>query len=800
MRRTNNRKAWNVVAVAAITGLLASCATAPNDAEVDVSDAAPQTASSDDQIMETLSTLTVGDKLKLLTGQGYSRNGERLPETDRFVPGAAGYTYAIDDQGISSLVLADGPAGLRLAPVNPETGEPQYVTAFPIATLIASSWDTDLASSVGEAMGAEAAAFGVDFLLGPGMNLHRNPLAGRNFEYYSEDPLLNGRMAGAAVRGIQSKGVGATIKHFIANNQETNRFVVDTLIGQRALRELYLRGFEIAIEDGEPWAIMTSYNKLNGTHTSQSRELLTDILRNELGFDGVIMSDWFSGDDAPQQIRAGNNLIMPGSAEQDEALKRAYEDGSLSEATIDANVGWILAAIEQVRDAAKPAPDKQPPLEQNAALARRAAAESTVLLKNDTGALPLSPSIETIALFGTGAYATVSGGTGSGDVNEAYTIHVADGLSEHGWTLDDTLASQYRAFIADFEANKPKPKDLLEQFLLHVRPGEMTFSEENVAAAAHANDAAIMTISRNAGEFTDREVDGDFDLTAEEKALLTSVSEAFRAEGKPVIVVLNIGNVIETASWRDLADAIILPWQGGQEAGRAVADVLSGDVNPSGKLPMTFPLSYADTPSAPYFPGTEDRSKPIEIMGGLMEQYESEAAYEEGIYVGYRYFTSADKAVAYPFGYGLSYTTFTFDNLEAERPSAGAPVSVSLSATNTGETAGRTVAQIYVEAPDGKLHKPRRELKAFAKTPSLAPGETARLEMQITMKDLASFDPETSQWIVEAGQYRLQANTSANDVGVETVIEIPETLIVDTVSAQLAPSRAIGDAFEAGVR
>lgn len=797
MRPTGNHKAWIAGMAAALTGLAASsCASTPDAAEMTADATGTQISSSEDQMTETLSALSLDDKLKLLTGQGYPMKGERMPETDRYVPGAAGYTYAIEDQGISSLVLADGPAGLRLAPVNPETGEPQYATAFPVATLIASSWDTTLAESVGEAMGAEAVAFGVDFLLGPGMNLHRNPMAGRNFEYYSEDPLLSGRMGAAAVRGIQSNGVGATIKHFVANNQETNRFVIDTLVGERALRELYLRGFGIAIEEGEPWSVMTAYNKLNGTHTSQSRDLLVDILRGDLGFDGLIMSDWAAGDDIVEQIRAGNNLVMPGSAPQDEALRNAYQEGRLTEATIDENAAWILGAVERVKLAAKPAPDNQPPLEQNAALARRIAAESTILLKNESGALPLLPSIETIALFGTGSYATVSGGTGSGDVNEAYTIHVADGLSEQGWTLDETLASTYHTFIEDFEANKPEPKNLLEQFLLHARPGEMMIGEDAVAAAVEANDAAIITISRNSGEFTDRKVEGDFDLTAEEIALLTTVSETFRAKGKPVIVVLNIGNVIETASWRDLADAIILPWQGGQEAGRAIADVLSGDVNPSGKLPMTFPVAYADTPSAPYFPGTEDRNKPIKIMGGLMEQYQSEVAYEEGIYVGYRYFTTADEAVAYPFGYGLSYTAFDFGDLEAETGPDGAPISLSLPVTNTGDVAGRTVAQIYVAAPDGKLDKPRRELKAFAKTPPLAPGETLRLEMQISMKTLASFDPETSQWIVEAGPYSLQAGTSANDIVSETVIDIPEMIVVETVSAGLAPPRPVGQDFE----
>ncbi|MGB3626305.1 MAG: beta-glucosidase [Henriciella sp.] len=744
--------------------------------------------------MAKLDDLTIEEKLKLLTGQGFSLSHERMADTDRFVPGAAGYTYAIEDKGISSLVLADGPAGLRLSPEHPETGEKQYATAFPIATLIASSWDMDLAESVGAAMGSEAVAYGVDIILAPGMNLHRNPLTGRNFEYYSEDPLLSGKMAGAAVRGMQSKGVGGTLKHFVANNQETNRFVVDTLIGQRSLRELYLRGFQIAIEEGEPWAIMTSYNRLNGEYTSQSRALLDQVLRNELGFDGVVMTDWFAGDDPAAQIEAGNNLIMPGGPDVDEALSAAFQAGRLSEDKVDENLTRILQAMQRTEKADKPQPTNAPPLDANAALARRVAGEATVLLRNEGSTLPLDPSIKTVALFGVGAYSTVSGGTGSGDVAEAYTIHVADGLIEHGWTIDQDLASTYRGFIDEFEASKPKPKTVMEQFLLHARPAEMALPDDVIAGAADRNDAAIITISRNSGEFVDRKVADDFDLTETEQAMLRSVSADFRAAGKPVIVILNIGNVIETASWRDLADAIILPWQGGQEAGRAIADVLSGAVNPSGRLPMTFPISYADTPSALFFPGTENLDKPIPIIGGLMTQYESEVAYEEGIYVGYRFFVTASSDVAYPFGYGLSYSSFSYDNLAVSRAGDGAFL-VSLDVTNTGGKRGREVVQLYVEAPDGKLDKPLRELKAFNKTKPLAPGEIERVSLTIPTKTLASFDPEGSEWIVEAGEYRLIASASATDERASATINIPNTLVIDQVARVLAPARPIGEQF-----
>lgn len=733
--------------------------------------------------VSALRSIAIEDKIKLLTGQGFSQTHERMPGTDRFVPGAAGYTYAIQAQGIPSLVLADGPAGLRLAPEHPETGEPQYVTAFPIATLIASSWDVELTESVGAAMATEAAAFGVDILLAPGMNLHRNPLTGRNFEYFSEDPILSGHMAGALVRGMQSKGVGGTIKHFVANNQETNRFVVDTLVEQRALRELYFRGFEIAIREGAPWAIMTSYNRLNGCFTSQDKHLLKTVLRDELGFDGVIMTDWFAGDDPVAQIDAGNNLIMPGTRQSDKALQEAYKNGSLAEDVIDENATWILSALDRVAQAAKPAPTNAPPLEEHGVFARRVAAESTVLLKNDGETLPLGASVGTVALFGVGSYSTVSGGTGSGDVAEAYIMHVADGLSESGLNVHEGLSARYTDFVADFYDAQDKPETVFEEFLMQARPDEMAISDATVRTAAAEADVAIITISRNSGEFVDREVEGDFDLTSAELDLLKSVSETFRAADKRVIVVLNIGNVIEVASWRGLADAIILPWQGGQESGRAIADVLSGRVNPSGRLPMTFPISYADTPSAPYFPGTEDRSKSIEIMGGLMRQYESEVSYEEGIFVGYRHFTSTGREVAYPFGYGLSYTQFEYRDLQVEHSQDGAFLTIGVSVVNAGAVAGRTVVQVYVDAPDGKLETPRRELKAFTKTKTLDAGKLERVEMRIPIKDLASFDPDGARWIVGAGVYKFHAATSADDLGLQTTLAVPEDRIIETVSS-----------------
>ncbi len=738
----------------------------------------------DAQVREWMAQLGVEQKVRLVSGsRGDPQSLEQ--DVDR-VPGAAGYTVALPEFDIRSTVLADGPAGLRILPQRENDDATYYATAFPVATALASTWDVELVEQVGVAMGAEIREYGVDLFLAPGMNLHRNPLGGRNFEYFSEDPLLSGAMAAAAVNGVESNGVGATLKHYLANNQETNRQLIDTLISERTLREIYLRGWEIAVERSQPWAIMSAYNQVNGTPVSESRVLLTTVLRDEWGFEGLVMTDWFAGDDPVAQMKAGNNLLMPGVTQRSEAIRQAVESGELTEAELDVNVERILAMIAGSRSQQAYAYSDAPDLASHAATARAAAAEGAVLLKNDGAALPLADDERNIAAFGATSYSFIAGGSGSGDVNEAYTVSLVQGLEEAGFEIDAELAQTYTEYRAVEEAKLPEPEFFFE--LVPLIP-EMPLDPAAIERAAQTAELALVTIGRNSGEFQDREIEGDFDLTAAEQAMLADVSAAFRAERKKVVVILNIGNVIETASWREHADAIVLAWQGGQEAGHAVVDVLTGRVNPSGKLPTTFSLAYSDVPSAASFPGIELSDEEVPGFGALSRGKPAEVEYRDGIFVGYRYYDTFDVDPAYPFGYGLSYTSFTVD---AQPPEiADDHYRVSVTVTNTGDVAGKEVIQLYVQAPTDRIVKPARELRAFAKTSLLSPGQSQTLQLDVRAADLASFDPDERAWIVDPGEYVFHVATSSRDIQQSFSVERAESLRVREVIADLRHDRVV---------
>jgi beta-glucosidase len=601
------------------------------------------------------------------------------------VPGSAGQTHAVPRLGIPAIVLADGPAGVRIDPVRPgadgrpDSARTYYATHFPIGTLLASSWDTALVRRVGAAMGEEVRDYRADVLLAPGMNIHRNPLGGRNFEYYSEDPLVTGLMASAAVTGVQAAGVGMSVKHFVGNEQEFNRTRLNSAISERALRELYLRAFEIAVRRARPWTVMSSYNLVNGTHTAESRALLTDLLRGEWGFGGLVMSDWYGGVDPAAMLAAGNDLIMPGTGVQMDAVRAALAGGRLTRAQLDTNVTRVLELVLRSPAFRRVPHSDRPDLRAHAAVARRAAGEGVVLLRNErrgpgapnaAAALPLGAG-RAVAAFGNTAYDPIAGGTGSGDVNRAYTISVAQGLDSAGLRVDATVAGAYARHLAAERAKLP-PRNPLNFFGAPPVIPELAPDAALVRQAAERADVAVVTLGRIAGEGGDRKVADDFDLRAPERALLRQVSAAFRARGKPVVVVLNVGGPVEVASWRDQADAILLAWQPGQEGGHAVADVLAGRVNPSGKLATTFPMRYADVPYAADFPGrTRPGSKPAT---GPLDAQESENTYAEGVYVGYRYHRTFGKAPAYAFGHGMSYTTFRYGGLRLAGTPNGRPI------------------------------------------------------------------------------------------------------------------------------
>ncbi len=630
-------------------------------------------------VKQVIAAMTLEEKAKLVVGMGFkmpgtapvrrantdrpktdsmSKEGFQLPPidpTDAAVPekvaGAAGRTHAITRLGIPSMTLSDGPAGVRINPFrNGDSSISYYATAFPVGTLLASSWDTALVQNVGTAFGSEIRDFGIDIILGPGMNIHRNPLGGRNFEYFSEDPLLTGKIAAAMVRGIQSNGVGTSIKHFVANNQETNRNQINTIVSERALREIYLKGFEIAVRESSPWTIMSSYNKINGVYTSETPGLLTTILRDEWGFKGMVMTDWFGGRNPVAQENAGNDLLMPGTAIQTKAIMNAVDSGKLDIKILDRNVEKILNIILISPSFKKYMASEKPDLKKDALLTRKAAAESMILLKNDN-VLPIAAKNK-VALFGNTSYVLIAGGTGSGDVHKAYTVTLKQGLQNAGFVLNDKLVSGYEDYIKVQNANRPKPRNF---FMLPPPIPEMKQETASVDQAAEESDLAIFTLGRNAGEGADRKVENDFNLSDDEKTLLKQISEVFHKKGKKLIVVLNIGGVIEIAGWRDEADAILLAWQPGLEGGNSMTDVLSGKQNPGGKLATSFPLKYDDVPSAKNFPGHElepASATPANPMRGRP----SEVIYEDGIYVGYRYYQSFHLKTAYPFGYGLSYT------------------------------------------------------------------------------------------------------------------------------------------------
>ncbi len=740
---------------------------------------------------DLLPRLSLEQKVKLVVGQGFNMPGAGGPQIEEKVPGAAGSTRPLDSLGIPSITLADGPAGLRISPEREDDStNTYYATAFPIASLMASTWDTDLVRLVGNAMGTEVKEYGVDVLLAPALNIHRNPLTGRNFEYYSEDPFLAGKMTAAMVNGVESNGVGTSIKHYAANNQETNRMVLNTIVGERTLREIYLRAFEIAVKESQPWTVMSAYNEINGTTASQNEELLTTVLRDDWGFEGLVMTDWFAGKDPIAQMRAGNDLLMPGTEDQFQTLLEAAQNGELSEEVLNRNASRILEAIFKSPTIKGYEYSDNPDLEAHAEVARQAATEGMVLLKNESDALPVENASAGIAAFGNTSYDFISGGTGSGDVNEAYTVSLVEGLESAGYQINSSLQEMYNSYIAEEKENQERPNP----FMPLPPIDEMEVSDADLEEAANTADVAFITIGRHSGEFADLDVEEDFLLSAKELDLIDRVSEAFHAQDKQVIVILNIGSAIETISWRDDVDAILLAWQPGQEAGNAVADVVSGKVNPSGKLPSSFPATYADVPSADNFPGDEIEGAESEpLMGGFSRGTPSEVVYEEGIYVGYRYYSTFDVEPAYEFGYGLSYTNFEYGSLNLSSDEFADEITATVEVTNTGDVAGNEVVQLYLSAPEGELHKPELELKGFAKTGLLEPGESETLEFVLTPKHLASFEPGRTAWVADAGEYEVKLGASSADIKLTDSFTLEEEQVVETTNKALTPNREIDE-------
>ena len=751
-----------------------------------------------DNIDEVIKAMTLEEKAKLLVGGAnnfFSDNAVVGGEAD-LVAGAAGTSPAIPRLGIPATVLTDGPAGVRIDPTRKGTDKTYYATAFPIGSCLASTWNTELVNKVGQAIGNETKEYRCDVILGPGMNLHRNPLCGRNFEYYSEDPLLTGKIAAAYIQGVQSQGAGVSAKHFAINSQETDRTAVDERVSQRAARELYLRGFEIAVRESNPWTVMSSYNQINGQYSMGNRDLLTKILREDWGFKGIVMTDWIGireGLPTITEVQAGNDLMEPGQPAQVNEIIEGVKSGKLDIADVDRNVRRMLEYIVKTPSFKKYPASNNPDFVAHAAITRQSANEGIVLLKNN-GTLPWkNGNIKTVALFGENSYDFLSGGTGSGCVHPPYVVDMLEGLKNAGIKSSETLTDIYRKYIefarVKFQAERHPAKWYQNEYFGQQKYPEIGLDPICVNKEVNGADAAIITIGRQAGEGVDRDINNEFNLNAEERALITNVCNAFHAAGKPVIVIINSGSVIETASWSGYPDAILCAWQPGMEGGNSIADLLTGKVNPSGKLTMTWPIAATDHASTKNFPGQIDDYSLQQMIGNKTPiPGHAYTNHEEDIYVGYRYFDTFGRDVAYPFGFGLSYTTFAFSKPVVKAKGKDA-VEVSITVKNTGSVSGKEVAQVYVKAPKGNLEKPAQELKAFAKSRELKPGESEVLTMTIPVRMLASFDEANSQWLTEAGTYTFCIGNSSRNIAATATLKLGE--YTEKTTNALAPQHKL---------
>ena len=586
---------------------------------------------------------------------------------------------------------------------------------------MANSWDPALGEEIGKALGEETASYSVNVILGPGLNTKRSPLCGRDFEYFSEDPYLSGKLAAGYVRGIQSVGVSACPKHFAANNQELRRMASNSVLDERTLRELYLTGFEIAVKEGRPKCIMTSYNRVNGTYANENHHLLQDILHGEWGYDGAVVTDWGGSNDHVEGVREGSTLEMPcpgfGSAKR---LMQAVEEGRLPESAVDARVDELLELVFTTDAAVKAAP-KRFDRDAHHALARRAAAESVVLLKNEDDLLPLKPG-QRVALIGDFAQTPRYQGAGSSSVNATRV----DNLKDAAEADDITLAG----FCAGYErSGTPNP----------------AFVEE---AAALARKADVVVLCMGLDESSESEgLDRSHICIPEnQKQLLEAVAQA----NENLVVVLSAGSVVETG-WVSRCKAVLHAYLGGQAGAGAIMDVLTGRVNPSGKLAETLPLTYEDTPAARYFPGKQQNVE-----------------YREGLYIGYRYYETAHVPVRYPFGYGLSYTTFAYSDLKADADK------VTFTITNTGSRAGAEIAQLYVAKADAAVFRPEKELKGFAKV-FLQAGECKTVTIPLDDKAFRYWNVKTDRWETEGGSYQLLVGASVQDIRLRAEVPVQGT-------------------------
>ena len=746
-----------------------------------------------DNIDEIVAALTDDEKVHMLTGSGTG-----WADPDVKFPGIAGWTYAVPRLGIPSVYLADGPHGVNMTRYRDFDHFDYSCTTTPTSTAMAATFDVNAVGKMGNLIGYEVKERGLDVILGPAINLQRTALGGRNQEYMSEDPFLSGKLAAAYIRGVQNNGVGTSVKHFAGNEAETLRKQSDTRATPRTLRELYLKAFEIAVKEGEPWTVMTSYNYINGEHSTERPDLVTDILRGEWGFKGIAITDWDGGYYPVKITSAGTDIIEPGSDQAREELAKALADGSLDRKMVDAAVKRILEFTVKCPSFKQYKASNDIHRDEHLEWVREVGAEGMVLLKNDNQTLPIAP--QKVALYGTTSYNLIAGNMGVGGTNGgAYHVTLVEGLRKAGFTIDMNLLRQHTRWQTEedarlqAEASKdpimarilrparaeeliPKEKIEVKEDPRLAQARQMNFNisalmgsqtpPSTISEQVAKNDIAIITLGRTTGEGQDRNYK-EFELRDSERQLIEVVSQAYHAAGKKVIVLLNVCAGIETQSWIGMVDAVLNIWEPGMAAGYSIADVLTGRVNPSGRMPQTWELKFGDQPADQNFPSDYHPKSIMEFLGSAKmsdnpQKNEELIDYEEGVFMGYRYFTSFNQKVAYPFGYGLSYTTFEYENANLTPTADGFQVTVTVK--NTGKVAGKEVVQLYSAAPAGGLEKPVRELKAFAKTKTLKPGESQTLTLKVTNYELASYNEKAVAWQAAKGNYSIQICKNANEV------------------------------------
>jgi len=668
-----------------------------------------------DNVNDLVSQLTLEEKAGLLTGASPWR------------------TLNVDRLGLESIIVSDGPHGVRLSKdVETMITESHPATCFPVAAALSASWDVELLDEMGQALADEAIALGSDILLGPGINIKRSPLCGRNFEYFSEDPVLAGEMAAALINGIQSKGVGTSLKHFAVNNQETRRFTVDAVVDERTLQEIYLAGFELAIKKSNPWTLMCAYNSVNGDFCAENRYLLTDVLRDKWGYEGFVMSDWGAVHDRVEAVAAGLELEMPGpSPQRTQAVIDAVNNGELDQAVVDEAVRRLLNIILKAQQT--PKGEKSFDVDVHHALARRVAGECAVLLKNDGNLLPLSGD-ETVGVIGSSAMSPVYQGGGSSHINSTRVDNALDFMKER---------AEVQYAVGDDMTEVTQEK-----------------IDEAVTVAQSA-DVAVLFIALPASVESEGYDRPHIQLTDQQVAVIKAVADA----NEKTVVVLNNGSAIDMRDWIDDVTAVIEMWLPGQAGAGAAVDILYGDINPSGKLGETFPLQLSDNPSFLSFPGARD-----------------EVRYGEGIYVGYRGYDQMGRDVLFPFGYGMSYTTFEYSNLQVSSSEFGLgdTLTVTLDVTNTGGVAGKEVVQLYVRDVESKLPRPHKELKAFDKV-ALNAGETKQVTLELDERAFMYYDPDHSEWVADAGEFEILVGSSSADIHLTQTVTLTESSDLPTI-------------------